>query len=386
MTDPPATPPESVPAPRPAMLIGGQEVYGIGTIEKLYAQHFPDMLFISFGPGPMADWLDERGIDHHRHQGLRSFKARGSLATLAAVPGALRQASRDAAALAPLLRERGVAVVHTHWLPQQLVAGQLRKHGFKSFWQINNNSNPRRLLGLGTRLNHRMARWGADMLLPASDFIARNWAGCGVPLRTIRNAAAPVHDQPPPGSAGPALRCLTAGRMTPQKGHHLAVQAVVRARNAGLDVRLDCFGGVNDDEQRAYDAELKRLAGPHFHDDAIRLMGLCHDLRQRHRDYHLGLQVRTDPEPCSLWVCETLVDGLPLLASATGGTPELVDDPHTGLLFPTGDVNAITRHLQTLASDRDRLNRMAQAAWQRGLRHFRAERMMRETAAAYASV
>jgi glycosyltransferase involved in cell wall biosynthesis len=120
-------------------------------------------------------------------------------------------------------------------------------------------------------------------------------------------------------------------------------------------------------------------------EEAVRLVGFAGDLRQRHREYHLGLQCRLDPEPCSLWVCETLVDGLPLLASATGGTPELVEDGVTGYLYPAGSAEELSRRLAELCRDRPRLDRMRQAAFDRG-RRFTVDRLLRETLDAYASI
>jgi glycosyltransferase involved in cell wall biosynthesis len=51
-------------------------------------------------------------------------------------------------------------------------------------------------------------------------------------------------------------------------------------------------------------------------------------------------------EPCGLTILEGLATGVPVVASATGGTPELVGD--AGLLFPRDDVFALSRRLGTL--------------------------------------
>jgi glycosyltransferase involved in cell wall biosynthesis len=115
-------------------------------------------------------------------------------------------------------------------------------------------------------------------------------------------------------------------------------------------------------------------------------MGFCGDLRHRHTQYHLGLQCRIDPEPCSLWVCETLVDGLPLLASATGGTPELVDDGVTGYLYAPGSAEDLSRKLVGLCVDRAKLAHMRAAAFDRGQRSFTVARFLRETLDAYDTV
>jgi glycosyltransferase involved in cell wall biosynthesis len=44
------------------------------------------------------------------------------------------------------------------------------------------------------------------------------------------------------------------------------------------------------------------------------------------------------------------VDGLPLIASASGGTPELVVDGETGLLFEPGNASDLAVKLTELAT------------------------------------
>jgi glycosyltransferase involved in cell wall biosynthesis len=260
----------------------------------------------------------------------------------------------------------------------------MRRLGYRAVWQINNNMQPSRLAGLGGKLNHWSARWGADLLLPASDFIAANWEGCGVPMQAIRNAAVPLFPEASEVPLDGPMRTLVAGRLEASKGHHLAVEAVAAARNAGCDVTLDIFGGPLEDNPYV-DSLRRKIAGKGV-ERKVRLMGFRDDLRARQREYHLGLQCRIDPEPCSLWVCETLVDGLPLLASASGGTPELVDDGVTGYLYAPGSADALAGRLIELWNNRPLLAKMRRAAFERGARQFSVERFLAETARAYESL
>jgi glycosyltransferase involved in cell wall biosynthesis len=367
-----------------AMLLNGDEVYGIGTILKLYAIGLPNISFVAPGDGPMVDWLKANGNRVDVVPGLVNFPEGGaSLLTLAKMPGVLQEARRTAARFVELLSTRDTRIVHAHWRAQQITAGFMRKRGYQSVWQINNTMNRRRLLTMGVRLNHRLAKWGADLLLPASDAIGVNWQGCGVPSITVRNAAVPIFKQPNTLPETP-IRCLVAGRLDPSKGHHLAVEAVLHAREAGHDVRLDIYGGPL--ENNAYADSLRHRIVAAGCSDSIQLLGFRSDLRDHHQDYHLGMQCRVDVEPCSLWVCETLVDGLPLVASATGGTPELVEDGVTGLLYCGGDLADLTDKLMTLVRDPVRLREMRSAAFARGNAHFSLDTFIRQTLDAYATL
>ncbi|HEX3599577.1 MAG TPA: glycosyltransferase family 4 protein [Lacipirellulaceae bacterium] len=367
---------------RVAMLFNGDEVYGIGTILKLYATGLPRMSFVAPGDGPMVDWLKANGNRVDVVPGLVNFHEGGpSIFTVLKMPAVMRKARRTAEKFDELLRPRGIQIVHAQWRAQQITAGFMHKNGYRSVWQINNTMNRNRLLGLGMKLNHRLAKWGADLLLPASDAIGRNWDGCGVPSITIRNAAVPIFSQPNELPEQP-IRCLVAGRLEHSKGHHLAVEAVVNARRAGFDVRLDIYGGPV--ENNLYANELQLSIAAAGCENVIRLQGFDADLRHKHQQYHLGLQCRITPEPCSLWVCETLVDGLPVIASATGGTPELVEDGVTGLLFRGGDAADLSEKLIQLARDPRRLGEMRVEAYARGNRSFTLDRFVRDTLSAYA--
>jgi D-inositol-3-phosphate glycosyltransferase len=162
------------------------------------------------------------------------------------------------------------------------------------------------------------------------------------------------------------------------------VAAVANSRQAGFDVRLDVYGGPL--ENNPYANALRAQIAAAGCSDAIRLLGFEPRLRDRHQEYHLGLQCRISTEPCSLWVCEAMVDGLPLLAAANGGTPELVADGVSGLLFNSGDAAYLTEKMLCLLRDPKRLAEMRAQAFERGQRQYTLERFVRETIAAYGSL
>jgi hypothetical protein len=68
----------SSPQEQVAMLCNGDEVYGIGTILKLYAQGWPKALFIALLEGPMVDWLRANGNRVEVVDGLAQFNEGGA--------------------------------------------------------------------------------------------------------------------------------------------------------------------------------------------------------------------------------------------------------------------------------------------------------------------
>jgi len=69
---------------------------------------------------------------------------------------------------------------------------------------------------------------------------------------------------------------------------------------------------------------------------------------------------RTEGAPVA--ISEALGAGIPVIASATGGVPDLVEDGVNGLLITPGDVAALARALQGFAADRSLADRLRAGA------------------------
>jgi len=67
-------------------------------------------------------------------------------------------------------------------------------------------------------------------------------------------------------------------------------------------------------------------------------------------------------ESYGLPVAEAMACGVPVLASASGGVPELIEDEVSGKLFPRLDTEALTRALRDMSADPERLREMGRAA------------------------
>jgi len=69
-------------------------------------------------------------------------------------------------------------------------------------------------------------------------------------------------------------------------------------------------------------------------------------------------------------VLEAMACGLPVLASAVGGTPELIEDGKSGVLFPSNDLNAFVQSLEKLIQDRQTRQAFGLEGRRRVLAHF----------------
>jgi glycosyltransferase involved in cell wall biosynthesis len=91
------------------------------------------------------------------------------------------------------------------------------------------------------------------------------------------------------------------------------------------------------------------------------------------------------PEPCPTVVLEALAFGRPVVASRTGGIPDLVVDGSSGLLVPPGEPVPLAAALAALLGDRPRLEAMGRAAAERA-REFGTAAVVRRIERVYLDV
>jgi glycosyltransferase involved in cell wall biosynthesis len=362
------------------------EEYGVAAVLELYATHVKDLSFVCFAKGPMYTRLKELDAHVEYVRGPRFVSALpSSFHTTRIFIGLVFSARRTASDLVDVLRRSNIQLLHINWMPHYFISLRIKRSGVRTVWQIHNNVNRRRLCGLGVLVYFYLARRGADMLLPVSEFTANQWKKSGVPSKIVRTAARPssISDRPLSAQSN-SLRCIVAGRLLPDKGHHVAIAAIAEARERGVKATLDVFGGPLHENPYAETltakiAELKL-------ERVVRLRGQVHDLRAIHTHYDLALQCRIDPEPCSVWVCEAMLDGLLVLASATGGTPELIAHGVTGFLYPAGNAESLAHLITCIFSNRNVAEEIRIAGYRVATTRFTPTRMIDETLEAYATV
>lgn len=92
------------------------------------------------------------------------------------------------------------------------------------------------------------------------------------------------------------------------------------------------------------------------------------------------------PEPLSRVLLEAMRFGRPVVATAVGGTPEVVEHGVTGLLVPKRDPEALAKAVSELLLDPSRRAAMGRAAEARADGPFAEERLVGELLAIYSSV
>ena len=198
----------------------------------------------------------------------------------------------------------------------------------------------------------------------------RRW--CGVSesrLRVIRNSArlsAFEHRDPQARwkllqlfPAPPERIVLAAGRLSPEKGFQVLVEAAAHVP----DARFVLFGegGLRPELERRVAALglSDRFVMPGFRTDLDSLIAAA-DV--------VVLPSFTEGLPNV--ALEASAAGVPVVATAVGGTPEVIADGATGFLVPPGRPDAIAEKLIHLLNDADLRSRLGRAGRQRMIDRF----------------
>jgi glycosyltransferase involved in cell wall biosynthesis len=158
----------------------------------------------------------------------------------------------------------------------------------------------------------------------------------------------------------------TVGRMATVKNHPLLVRA--SAPLLGPDVRLVIVG------DGAEAAATRRVAQGLGVTKWIAFPGEIMDVPPYLAAFDV-FALSSDSEGLPLCLTEALSASLPLVCTAVGGVPTLVEEGETGLLTAPGDERAFTAALRRLHGDAAERARMARRAREVALARYSADRM-----------
>ena len=171
---------------------------------------------------------------------------------------------------------------------------------------------------------------------------------------------------PEPARAGPARRFLFVGSLVPEKGPQVLLAAFREALRERPDLSLSFAG----EGPRAYVAELRATAAGM----PVRFLGRLDRaaVTRAYREHDAVVLPSIWDEPFAVVPLEAMALGLPVIAAASGGTPEAVEDGRTGLLVPPRDPGALGAAMLRLAADPLRTASLARSgqAWARGTLAF----------------
>ena len=161
-----------------------------------------------------------------------------------------------------------------------------------------------------------------------------------------------------------------AGRLSPEKGYADFVEAATIVLRERPDAGFVLFG----DGPLRLDLEL--LITARGIKERFVLAGFRSDLHRYLPNLDLGV-MSSYTEGLPVVLLETGAAGVPTVATAVGGIPEVIDDGQSGLLAPAGEPTTLAKHMVALLDDEPRRLSMGHAARDRVRRDFSFTAMSR---------
>jgi glycosyltransferase involved in cell wall biosynthesis len=233
-------------------------------------------------------------------------------------------------------------------------------------------------------LDRRVMRW-MDAIVCVSEAQAVRVRQAGVAVsrvHVIRNAVhtAPF-DSPNPEyrerlhglfAEPPRRIVVAAGRLSPEKGFDHLIEAAAQVTREDPGIGFVLFG----------DGPLREALARQVADRGLSKCFILAGFRADVQSFLLWADLAvlsSHTEGLPVIVLEAMAAGLPVVATAVGGTPEVVEEGATGYLVPPGDPTALAGRIRAaLACEAER-----QAMGQRGRQRVQREFTFAAQAAAY---
>jgi glycosyltransferase involved in cell wall biosynthesis len=300
-----------------------------------------------------------------------------SIPGFANLPGGVR-------AVARACRAHAIDLVNAHSLRMTLLAGIARRLGLSKAPLVAT------IHGEESRLQHRVARTILERLPDEVIFVSRYererlaeawgravgqviYSGVELPWP---GATEPIDLEAKHGVPRDARVIGFVGELSPEKAVGDAIAALVRLPD---DVWLCIVGDGAEENALRAEARRRRV------ERRVVFVGKSSEAERYLVSFcALVLPSRLEGLPVTLRDAGAL--SIPVIAADVGGVREIVVPRETGLLYPTGDVDALVRALRGMLDDPSRAAALGCAARQRIAKVFGVKRWADEIEALFASV
>lgn len=238
-----------------------------------------------------------------------------------------------------------------------------------------------------------LSRWKnrqVDCFVAASDAIRGMLIADGVPQeravtvhegidvdRVVATPAVNVHEALWLPHHAPLVGNVAA--LVPHKGQRYLIEATPLVMRDIPDTRVAIFG---EGELREH---LEHLVHEHHLEKHVLLPGFRSDILGCIKGLDLFV-MSSVTEGLGTSLLDAMACARPIVATRTGGIPEVVEDGVTGVLVPPRDAPALARAIVALLSNAPRRQELAAAGLDRVRARFTVERMVADTATVYERV
>jgi glycosyltransferase involved in cell wall biosynthesis len=369
--------------------VSGAEIVFLHYLEKFTAPRYRTHVFLAERNERLIREVEKRGISYTATNAFSRTPIRTTLnpRDLADFGRAMVQTSK---ALARVIRERNVDIVHTTMYPATLyVALASRMTGVKQIWHEHNIKKIH-------AVNRPIYRWVSQScwsLLGPSDAVTARLEDTGIDpqkIRTLYNGInlASFNRARVDQTRVRAELGLTEGQravglfgqMLSHKGHHTLIEAAPAILQRFPNTTFFFVGAL---ENAPYQDELKATLRARGLESRFVFTGWRQNVPELITAMDVNVVPTLTPEPAALSLMETMAMEGVVVASRTGGTAELIVDGETGLLFERGDSATLATLVNSVLGDDALAARLGRAGRQRMEDRFTLERHLADVERLY---
>jgi glycosyltransferase involved in cell wall biosynthesis len=331
-------------------------------------------LFMSPSVGEFPERLFERGIPVIHHE----FGANSQVLLLMKTLVKLRK----------VIREQRIALLHANGPQTNVPAGIIgRLLGLPVIWHARNCLRP------GMIDIDRIMGWLPNRIICNSNAIRARFLGGLTEKKslTILNSVDLVDFEPTTSTSslrqelgipkGAMVLGMTS-RLSREKGQHTLLEAVALLKGRFPDLFVLLVGDPIFAEDADVPETLRQLSDRLGISGRVIFTGFRRDVPRLYAAMDIFV-LATDAEPCGRVLFEAMAMGKPVIGTDNGGTPEIVVDRVTGLLFPFGDAKGLSERIGWLLERPAEMARMGIAGRRRVEENFTIERYMEKTQKVY---
>lgn len=150
------------------------------------------------------------------------------------------------------------------------------------------------------------------------------------------------------------------GRIDPKKGQLFLVEAIPELRRRGLEVEVLVFGSatVNEEKSRQYEREIHRFVSGNQLEEVVHFVPHRPDVELFYQAIDVFV-LGSHSETFGMVTIEAMLSELPIVATESGGTSEILDNGKLGLLYPFENQEKFCNQVQHLLNHPEQSSEMA---------------------------
>ncbi|MGH9967164.1 MAG: glycosyltransferase family 4 protein, partial [Pyrinomonadaceae bacterium] len=173
----------------------------------------------------------------------------------------------------------------------------------------------------------------------------------------------------------------SVGALNPLKGHEDFLKAAAEVGRA-FPTAYFIIAGVDISPEQTNRARLERMIGELKLDTRVRFIGRMDDITPLYCALDLFVSA-SRTESFGLAIAEAMAGETAVVATATEGAREIIQEGKTGLLVKVGDVNALAESVAALLRDKETREQMGKSARDDVRVRFSLDRMVDATERIY---